>query len=77
MDETTAGVSFKEPKSKSGRREVALPALALEALKKHCARQKEFRDMLGSGYQENDLICCVEDGSIWKPSASPQPTERS
>jgi integrase len=25
--------------------------------------------VLGAGYQDLDLICCVEDGTIWKPSA--------
>jgi len=25
--------------------------------------------MPGAGYQDHDLVCCVEDGSIWKPSA--------
>jgi integrase len=69
LEETKAGVAFKEPKSKSGRREVAVPAVALAALEQHRSRQKGFRGMLADGYQDHELICCVEDGAIWKPSA--------
>lgn len=62
------GVIFKEPKNKRGR-SVALPLVAIEALRFHKHQQRGHREMLGSGYKDNDLICCVEDGSIWKPSA--------
>jgi integrase len=69
LEETSVGVAFKEPKSKSGRREVAVPKVALDALERHRTRQQHFRDLMGNGYQDHDLICCVDDGSIWKPSA--------
>jgi integrase len=69
LEESTAGVTVKEPKSRSGRRPVAMPALLVEALRKHKAQQEEFRNALGTDYQDLDLVCCVEDGSIWKPSA--------
>ena len=62
------GVFFKEPKSRRSRT-VALPPLLLEALAAHRAQQEENREMLGSGYADNDLICCLPDGSVWKPSA--------
>jgi len=68
LEESTVGVAFKEPKGKRSR-EVALPTVVVEALLKHQTQQDGFRQLLGEGYQENDLICCVEDGSIWKPSA--------
>ncbi|MCC7497278.1 MAG: tyrosine-type recombinase/integrase family protein [Bryobacterales bacterium] len=62
------GVFFKKPK---GRRThtVALPPLLLEAMKPHREEQDKHREMLGTAYCENDLICCRPDGSIWAPSA--------
>jgi integrase len=69
LEESTAGVAFKEPKSRSGHRTVALPELLLEALRRHRANQQVYRDTLEDGYRHNDLVCCVEDGSVWKPSA--------
>jgi integrase len=69
LEESKRGIEFKEPKSKSGRRPVAIPSILLEVLQIHKAKQQEYREALGDGYQDNDLICCVEEGSIWKPSA--------
>lgn len=69
LEESTTGVIFKPPKSQKGRREVAIPSVTLEALQKHQEAQKGYREKLGAGYQDDDLICCVEDGSLWKPSA--------
>jgi integrase len=64
LEESTAGVAFKEPKSRSGRRPVAIPTLLLEVLKAHQAKQQEYRKLLAADYQDHDLVCCVEDGSI-------------
>ncbi len=64
-----AGVRFKQPKSRSGRRIVALPAFVLEALAEHKSAQDAIREALKADYRENGLICCSDDGAIWKPSA--------
>ena len=70
LEETKiSGVRFKHPKSKRGRRPVALPAFVLRLLIDHKEKQDEIRSVLKQDYQANDLICYVEDGSIWKPSA--------
>ena len=69
VEQTRAGVSIKEPKSPRSRRSVALPPVVIEALREHRARQDEIRDALGSDYQENDLICPRDDGSLWPPQA--------
>ncbi|MBK9165837.1 MAG: tyrosine-type recombinase/integrase [Bryobacterales bacterium] len=69
VEQTKQEIRIKEPKSRQGRRSVALPPLAMEALKAHLAGQQERRALLGAAYQDNDLVCCVEDGSLWKPSA--------
>jgi integrase len=69
LEQTKAGVSFKEPKSRRGRRPITLPSLAIEMLKVHREAQREIKTALGTDYQDNGLVCCREDGSIWPPSA--------
>jgi len=59
IEETKAGVRFKAPKSRRGRRAIALPALAVEAL----AERKR------TSHTDDQLICGAVDGSIWRPSA--------
>lgn len=78
VEETKSGIAIKEPKYRSGRREVAMPQVALDALEEHRAKQENLRDVLAAEYQDNGLICCVEDGAMWKPCLhSPAPTARS
>ncbi|HPQ16667.1 MAG TPA: site-specific integrase [Bryobacteraceae bacterium] len=69
VEQTRAGAAIKEPKSPRSRRSVALATVALEALKEHRAQQDELRAALGSDWQEMDLICPRNDGSLWPPQA--------
>lgn len=69
VEETKAGVTIKEPKSARGRRPVTLPRLAVEALRVHQQQQDRIKEALGSDYQDEGLICCADDGALWKPSA--------
>jgi integrase len=69
LNETKAGVTFKEPKSRRGRRPITLPCLAIEMLEKHREAQAAVKNALGTDYQVNNLICCRDDGSLWRPSA--------
>jgi integrase len=69
VEETKTSVGMKPPKSKRGRRRVTLPSIAIEALKQHRSYQDEYRAKLGPDYEDNGLICCVEDGRLWTPSA--------
>lgn len=69
VEETKTGVTMKAPKSRQSRRMVALPSITVEALRVHRAKQDEYREKLGPDYAEQDLICSVEDGSLWKPAA--------
>jgi integrase len=62
------GVFFKKPKGKRTRT-VALPPLLIEVRKAHREEQEKQREVLGTAYHDNDLICCRPDGSIWPPSA--------
>jgi integrase len=63
------GIVFKEPKSKKGWRVLSLPAKVVGILTAHRAAQNERKAILGPGYEENDLVCCCEDGTVWKPTA--------
>jgi len=63
------GLKFKDTKSRHGRRPVSLPEITVEALRQHKAAQDELRRLLGSDYQDNDLVCCRGDGTIWPPNA--------
>jgi integrase len=69
IEETKTGVTFKEPKSRRGRRRVSLPPILTDHLETHRAEQDKRRKALGSAYHGCGLICCVEDGSLWKPGA--------
>lgn len=69
LEETKAGgVGFKEPKGRRARK-VALPAMALTALRFRRDEQKVLKEQLGSDYHDDGLICCHQDGTVWAPSA--------
>lgn len=54
---------FGSPKTKSGNRKLLLSESLIEKLRQHRVRQAEIRLQLGATYQNNDLICCRDDGS--------------
>jgi integrase len=69
LEQTRAGLSFKAPKTRSGRRHVSLPVLAIEALKAHRVRQLEMRVRLGLGKLNDDaLVFTTPDGGLMPPN---------
>jgi integrase len=50
------GFTYGEPKSRAGRRSIALPASCVNALRKHRTRQLERRLLAGADWQDNDLV---------------------
>jgi len=62
IEETRAGLRFKEPKTKSGRRQIALPESVVNALAEHKRDQAERRIALGLGKDENELVFTTFDG---------------
>lgn len=63
------GLRFKDVKKKRSRRPISIPKLLIEALAPHRQAQDKHREMYGADYEDNGLICCREDGSIWPPAA--------
>jgi integrase len=56
------GLSFSEPKTQKGRRSVTLPQVAIEALRRHKARQNEEKMKLRNVWDDGDLIFPNEIG---------------
>lgn len=67
LQETKAGLVFKGPKSRSGRRVIGLPASTVEALRRHKARQAERRIAIGPLWHDHDLVCAGDDGQPMTP----------
>jgi integrase len=71
------GVEFSTPKTRSGRRVVAIDSVTVEALRQHRLRQSEERLALGLGRAPEDgLVFCHEDGSPLHPNAVSQMFKR-
>jgi integrase len=69
LEETKAGLRFKCPKTKHGRRTITLPASAVDMLRDHRKAQLELRLQLGMGKHEPDaLVFCNHDGSPISPN---------
>jgi integrase len=67
LEETKAhGIRIKSPKTKAGRRDIALPDIAVEALSEHRRRLLETRMKLGIGKLANDalLFATFEGGPV-------------
>ena len=62
------GLVEREPKSKAGRRKIALSVVVIEALKKHRIRQLEARIKMGDRWQESGLVFCEVDGTYFDPN---------
>lgn len=58
----------KEPKTKESRRAIDLPALTLEALKRHRLAQAQLRLSLGLPREEGAYVFADETGGALKPS---------
>ena len=66
--ETAGGLVLKEPKTARSRRQVALPAVAIAALRKHKAAHAELMLQLGQSGIEERFVCAWEDGRPVPPA---------
>ncbi len=72
LEESKTRLEFKQPKTERSRRTVALPAIAIQALRKHRAEQARLRLKLGARYNADDLVCCRIDGRPIHPQTVTQ-----
>ena len=69
LEETRAGLRFKGPKSKHGRRTISLPSSAVDLLRQHHKAQLEVRLQLGAGKPPADaLVFCDHEGKPISPN---------
>lgn len=59
---------FKEPKTKGSKRTITIPEYAVQCLKKHKAKQNEYRLKLGEAYEDHDLVVCSWNGQPINPT---------
>jgi integrase len=68
VEQTKAGVRVKAPKTRYGRRAIALPGSVVDAFRAHWLEQLEIRFTLGLGRAgADDLVFTLPDGSRWGP----------
>lgn len=68
LEETAAGLSFKQPKTAKSRRVVDLPPMLVEALVRHKSEQANQRLQIGAAYENHGLVVAREDGRPVVPS---------
>jgi integrase len=69
LEQTKAGLRFKAPKTRKGRRVVSLPPIAVDALRAHRRRQLELRMALGQGKLGPDApVFCTVVGDPLAPN---------
>jgi integrase len=69
LQQVRGELTLKQPKTARSRRVVSLPALAVDALIRHKARQAETRLLLGPDYRNLDLVNANPDGTPMSPGA--------
>jgi integrase len=71
LEQTKAGLRFKEPKTKHGRRSIKIPPSVITELKTHWTQQQAQRLRLGLGRAgDGDLVFASWDGTARSPNAS-------
>jgi integrase len=69
LEQTKAGLRFKQPKTEAGTRTIIIPASAVQVLREHRVRQLELRIKLGLGKEPADALVFAElDGSPMDPN---------
>lgn len=70
LEQTKAGLRFKEAKTKAGRRVVSIPQSIVAELRAHWRALQEQRLALGLGRAgEDDLVFAMPDGSAYPPNS--------
>jgi integrase len=70
LEQTNAGLSFKAPKTKAGRRAVSIPPSIVAEMRNHWLEQQEQRLAFGLGKGgADDLVFARPDASPWPPDS--------
>ncbi len=69
-------VAFGQPKTKAGRRSIALDPVTVAALQARRKAQAADRLLFGPGYEDPDLVFARADGSPYDPDVVSQTFER-
>jgi integrase len=69
-------VAFGQPKTRAGRRSIALDSVTVDALRAHRSAQAAEQLRFGPGYQGLDLVFARADGSPYDPDVISQTFER-
>jgi integrase len=70
LEQTNAGLTFKAPKTKAGRRRISIPRSIITELREHWRAQQEQRLALGQGKAgDDDLVLVRSDGGVWPPDS--------
>ncbi|UYO37482.1 site-specific integrase [Rhodopseudomonas palustris] len=78
LEQTKAGLRFKEPKTKRGRRTITLPPSAVTDIRAHWKVQQELRLALGAGKAPPEaLVFSGIDGEPRRPNAVTKEWERT
>lgn len=64
---TENGIIIKQPKTDSGIRTIAISETLVNELKKHKIKQMENKMKFGNEYEDNNMVCCYEDGHLFNP----------
>jgi len=67
LEQTSAGLNFKLPKTERSARKITIPAILGEALVAHKGKQAQLRLLMGAAYQDHDLVVAREDGMPRSP----------
>jgi integrase len=65
LEESSAGVTLKEPKTARASRTIALPQITAAALREHRKAQYEMRLRVGPSFNSHDLVFPGADGEPW------------
>jgi len=76
LQESSAGLELKEPKTARAARTIALPGVTVEALREHRRVQLETRLRVGAGFNTQELVFPGADGEPWWPSNFDRATRR-
>lgn len=67
LSSTKNGIEFTQPKTETSNRTIAISKTVVEILKQNKVNQLKNKIRLGNLYNDNNLVCCKEDGNFINP----------